>query len=221
MKPLKNYLLVCIITACAITIDAIAPELLYCNKAKSQTECAYEVSSENISNPKQRAVLYRLRNVAFALCSKAKCTKLNNKVAQCVCHTYGLPDDTQQQQISVGLQDLDATQPTRKKDGKLATVISNFSLANIKHGQKIPHTTCSFKEPSEWANCYGATCRVEYGKGRPKAICKCPIIKTKKFVAIGPKTTAHCKTSSDEIWSAATIPQDKNNKAIVGHTPCF
>ncbi len=221
MKPIQNYLLATIIIACAITIDAVAPKLLYCEKAGDQTECVYQVTGENISHPQEPSMLYRLKNVPFALCSKAKCKKINSKTAHCICHTYGLKGDDKRERISVGPQNLKATQPARAKDGKLKTVISNFSLANIKHGQKIPHTTCRFKKPTGWANCYGASCKVQYGNGRPKAICECPIVKTKIFTSIGPKNTGQCRTKSDEIWSAATIGQDKNNKAIVGHTPCF
>ena len=173
----------------------------------------YKVYGEKIGDPQGTSKLYAYDNLPYALCSKSNCTidSHNPNMANCECTSYGLPGDAEWQKNSVGPKNLKQTRPTYK-DGKLDTIVSNFSMANIpqdKHNS--PHTTCNSTEKTGWANCYGVRCQAD-GK---KVTCHCPIVKTKQFVSIGPKNQKECNPGSGKVWSAATLDQDEINKAII------
>ena len=88
-------------------------------------------------------------------------------------------------------------------------------MANIKNRDDIPQTTCRSKNPTPWANCFGVRCSVKYSNGKPEAVCECPIVKTKKFISIGPKDKGECQKAPHQIWSAATKNQGENNNYIM------
>ena len=175
----------------------------------------YEVP--DAQDPTKKASLYAMSNLPHALCSKALCTvdPNNPDKATCVCPIYGLQGDHKWQKASVGPHNIKETHPTTSKSGKLEAVTSNYSMANVKSHKKA-QITCDFEKPTPWANCFGVRCRVEYNKkGLPHAICECPIVKTKKFVSIGPKNKDQCVTETDKIWSAAMSNQGPNNNFIM------
>ena len=217
----KSLLLVALLSA-TVTVGnlysrkgRVTPKLLGHQQAEENTEYIYEVSGEDIQDPAATSNLYAQTNLPYALCSKALCTidETTGK-AICVCPIYGLKEDKNWQKASVGPKNFQNTLPTAK-NGKLETVVSNYSMANIENRQNVPQTTCRFKNPTRWANCFGVRCRVKYNNGKPEAVCACPMVKTKKFVSIGPKGKSECQKAPNQVWSAATKNQGKNNNYIM------
>ncbi len=198
--------------------QAQTPKLLGYKQIGDKIVYTYEVSGEDINDPKATSNLYGMTNVPYALCSKALCTidKNNPGKATCVCPIYGLKDDKNWQKASVGPKNLMRTKPTRE-NGILKTVVSNYSMANIKNRNDIPQTTCLFNKPTPWANCFGVRCKVRFNKDTSKleAVCECPLVKSKKIVSIGPKNTADCQKNPNQAWSAATKSQGQNNNYIM------
>ena len=198
--------------------NPIRPKLLSYQQVGENIVYTYEVSGEDLKDPKATSHLYGMTNLPYALCSKALCTidKNNPDKATCVCPIFGLKGDKNWQKASVGPKNLKGTQPTLK-NGKLETVVSNYSMANIKNRNDIPQTTCLFKKPTPWANCFGVRCKVRFNKDTSKleAVCECPLVKSKKIVSIGPKDTADCQKDPNQAWSAATKDQGQNNNYIM------
>ncbi len=181
----KNLLFVALLSA-SVTVGNLyslklerrsTPKLLDRQQSGANTVYTYKVSGEDIQDPKATSKLYAETNLPYALCSKALCTinPKNPRKATCVCPIYGLKENKAWQKASVGPKNLQNTQPTLK-NGNLETVVSNYSMANIKDRKNIPQTTCRFKNPAPWANCIGVRCRVKYIMGTPMAVCACPII---------------------------------------------
>ena len=216
----KSLLLVALLSA-SVTVGNVysrkleRPKLIATLPSEKNSEYIYEVSGEDIQDPEATSNLYGETSLPYALCSKALCTidETTGK-ATCVCPIYGLKGDKNWQKASVGPKDLKDTQPT-VKNGRLETVVSNYSMANIKDRQNVPQTTCRFKKPTRWANCFGVRCKVTYNNGKPKAICECPMVKTKEFVSIGPKGKSECQKAPNQVWSAATKNQGQNNNYIM------
>ncbi len=213
----KNLRLVALLCASAVTgnLYSRVPKLLGSQQIGDNIEYTYAVSGENIEDPKALSNLYGQNNLPYALCSKALCTiNKGTGKATCVCPIYGLERDKKWQRASVGPKNFENTAPTVHA-GRLATVVSNFSMANIKNRNNIPQTTCSFKKPTPWANCFGVRCTVRYNNGKPEAICSCPLVTTKKLVSIGPKGKNQCDKGPSQAWSAASKDQGKNNNYIM------
>ena len=213
----KNLYLVALLCASAVAgnLYSRTPKLLGSQKIGNNIEYTYAVSGKNIEDPKALSNLYGQTNLPYALCSKALCTinKSTGK-ATCVCPIYGLERDKSWQRASVGPKNFENTAPTVHA-GRLATVVSNYSMANIRNRNNIPQTTCRFKKPTPWANCFGVRCTVRYNNGKPEAVCSCPLVQTKKLVSIGPKGKNQCEKGPNQAWSAATNDQGKNNNYIM------
>lgn len=184
------------------------PKLLHCRQIGESTQCTYKVSGEYPKHLRKTSKLYGLKRVPYALCSGALCTQdtRNPRKVICVCPIHS---GKGWKGKSVGPKKLSDIRPTRRKNGELATVVSTFSRANNRTPQATGRSTmCSFHNPAPWANCFGVRCKVRNNK----AVCSCPIVKTKTFVSKGPLGRAQCTKG---IWSAATQQQDKNNNYIM------
>jgi len=193
---------------------AAPPQKLGC-KAIGQNNnqlCVFNATGESMKNPSTIIKLYATSSMPYALCSKAKCAidKKNPKMATCLCHAY----TTGWQSASVGPKPFKESKPTIKNN-TITHVTSNFSFANTTPKQKASQTACSYSKPMPWANCYGARCKVKEIKGVLRAFCQCPIVKTKSFVSIGPKSKKQCHLKSALIWSAATPSQGSNDMSIM------
>ncbi len=223
----KNLLLVALLSVFAPMVNTYTkapvhqqkPEFLGRKQFEGNTQYVYQVTGEDIQDPQKTSKLYAQTNLPYALCSRASCkAKGNNpKKVTCKCPIYGLQGDKSWQKSSVGPKNYRNTKPSQS-NGKLTSVVSNYSMANIKDRRNVPQTSCRFRNPAPWANCYGVKCDVKYKYGRPHAVCKCPVVKTKKFVSIGPRNRIQCYQGTHRIWSAATGKQGSNNNDIMTRT---
>lgn len=228
MNKQKYYIvkLVCLALLMASASISATPKQLQC-KTVSQNpnniQCAYQVKGQQINNPSSISKLYAMTNMPYALCSKARCKmkSTHSDYAKCICAIYGIQTKGKKaswQAASVGPKIFYRSRASIRRN-KLHKVTSNFSMANAKNFGKNAHATCQFSKPMPWANCFGIKCKVKYlqknGKSIPMAKCRCPVVKTKRFISIGPKNTAQCKTSDGIIWSAATSGQGDNDAGVM------
>ncbi len=150
---------------------------------------------------------FYLDKMPFALCSESLCTFSSDKTyAICKCLVI---DKKNWQSLSLSPVNYQSAKPTYDtKTGKLNSVQSNFSLANITNfGTKLENAVCSYKDKKPWASCLGVRCTVEYKKIKGKmtkyAICHCPINYSKQYI-LGSSNTKDCKQNFNKVlWSAA------------------
>lgn len=195
---------------------------LSCKQTKgNNTQCTYEVIGQKINDPEEESELYAMSNMPYALCSSAVCIVDEDKpgLAKCICHVYGYQNKhSKWQAASVGPYTYAQSKPAKRKH-ELYSVTSNFSFANLADKSQMQSRTCRFKEPTEWANCFGARCRVKQIKdGHYIADCRCPVVKTNTFISMGPKNQKQCRLPKKHIWSAATEQQGKNDFAVIMDT---
>ncbi len=216
-----TYLALFISTSLASVLAT--PSCQNVNGHGNNIQCIYKVMGQKIGHPHSDSNLYATTDMPYALCSKAQCviTKRAPRMADCLCKIYGLQQSHLNHawmSASVGPKSFKNSAPERTKTS-LVSVTSNFSLANTKNLDNPSKTTCAFDEPTAWANCFGIRCGVVYIKSNhhltPRAICHCPIVKTKVFLSMGPKDSGQCILGSNKIWSAATAQQGKNNTTVM------
>ncbi len=190
-------------------------------KNNKTQQCVYHVKGESIANPQMTSKLYAITAMSYALCSKALCTvdRNNDKYANCSCPVYlTVKGKTNWQNASVGPKPYELAKPTLIK-GRLKTVTSTFSMANLKEPNHPHQVACQFQQKMPWANCFGVKCNVTYAKAGDKTIatanCHCPIVKTKQFASMGPANKRKCYIAANQIWSAATAEQGSHNTAII------
>lgn len=199
-------------TLCFATVQTTLKGCHKTGKTGSNISCVY-----NVKNGSTLSKLYAQTAMPYALCSKAFCKPgpKNSHTVICSCPVYGAG----WQGASVGPKSYKASKPTYSKH-KLATVTSNFSMANLSSTKQKP-TTCSADKKMPWANCFGIRCKVTYVKTKhglqPQASCQCPIAKSKSFISVGPNNTKQCYKGLKKgmIWSAALSTQGQSNGIII------
>ncbi|HTM64106.1 MAG TPA: hypothetical protein VL360_06350 [Gammaproteobacteria bacterium] len=188
------------------------------NVTTSNIQCKFQVKGQELNKPDSVSYLYGITNMPYALCSTAICdvSKSQPDMASCTCKVFGISSGMlDKDSTSVGPHEYSTSQP-EVKDGQLQSVTSNFSFANVGGNTSSHKGVCKSDQPLAWANCFGIRCKVSDQKGQAaKAVCECPIIKTKEFISIGPQNEADCKLPEGKVWSGATNQQGENDKAVI------
>lgn len=197
---------------------SITTKLMSCKSTGNggNQQCAYLSTGSNAQG-KVNMHLYAQTTMPYALCSKALCSidPQNAKMSICTCPVYG----HDWRGASVGPKPYKASKPTMRK-GKLTTVTSNFSMANLKNMSTKP-ITCKANYKQPWANCFGIRCQVTYvHKGKkivPQASCTCPVAASTSLISVGPTSTSECNKGAyqGKVWSAALPSQGQSNGVII------
>lgn len=193
------------------------PQQMTCYKVDSgtnNTQCIYNVSQDP-RRPYVISNLFAMANMKYALCSGTQCTinKDNPNMSTCVCPIFGgNTGATAWMNASVGPYKIEDSEP-QMENNRLVSVISNFSLANIKDKTKLMATKCVSTTPAAWANCFGVRCQV--GADGTTVTCPCPVVRSTEFVSMGPTARGQCTLPDNKIWSAATVQQGLNNLNIM------
>lgn len=180
--------------------------------ADNNQQCQYNIS--------QTETMYAQSAMPFALCSKALCTldPKNPSLSTCTCPVFQGPS---WQGASVGPKSYADSKPTYNSTQQLTTVTSNFAMANLPSFD-TGATTCTYKQKTGWANCFGQRCDVKTVNGKLQATCQCPVTKTSAFISVGPNNESQCNkgSTSDKIWSAAPTTQGPTNGNILKYMYC-
>ncbi|KTD06983.1 hypothetical protein [Legionella jamestowniensis] len=201
---LTSYRLIFLVVLFIFNFSAFANtakiEKIDCKKIEDSEQCSYKTGS---------TTSYVITSMPYALCAQARC-KLegsNDKMAVCQCPIYGV-DSKNWQSISLSAQPYTDVKPAYA-DETLKQVTSNFSLAMAPSSNDlaVPHTQCTNKKPTPWANCFGVRCdvatKIVNGSKTIEATCLCPVETSLSYISSGPQTSSDCDLGKHEIWSAA------------------
>lgn len=206
-----------LVMMCIVALTGCVSKVSRFNDGCKSIEGLNEVSQCVYDDHKGGSVIYGIKNMPYALCSKAICTyDSGSQVASCVC---SVQDVEGWKLLSVGPSGYVSAKPTWDSNHNLQTLQSNYSKANVDDFAIPSSTACHFDEPRPWANCFGVRCNVETlivnGESQQVAICECPVVQSKDFV-IGYSDESYCHQPDNKAISATFSGNvaKSGNKAI-------
>ncbi|WP_150468265.1 hypothetical protein [Francisella sp. SYW-9] len=185
---------------------------------RKQENGIVKVTEENGKKHK----VYFYKKTPYALCSKALCTWKKGKRATCFCpviYPSKLDNSDSWMGASLSPYDSERTTSTYNKNGKMNTVVSTFSLANIISVGKISACPAKGNLEYSWADCFGVRCDVTQNPS--VAECKCPVKQSKDYISMGVKSENLCFTGSPDGknysygWSAEALEMGARNQDIL------